>query len=71
MIVVDFVKKVASPYLKGNKIDKDQFKDIARRATDKVVDGQLKGDPKCLAIKDKDHFMSDARQKKMKSVVEK
>jgi len=70
-LVVEFVKRIASPYLKSSKIDKEQFKDIARRATDKVVDGQLRADPKCMAVKDKEHFMSEARQKKMKSVVEK
>jgi len=69
--VCEFVKEVATPFLRARTIDKDEFKEIARKATDKIVEGQLASDQKCHAIKDKDKFMSDARTKKMKGVVEK
>jgi hypothetical protein len=45
-MVVEYIKELATPHLKSKEIDKDQFKEIARKATDKVVQGHLQGDPK-------------------------
>jgi hypothetical protein len=40
--VCDFVKNSLTPFLHAGTIGKDVFKGVAKKATDKICDGQLK-----------------------------
>ncbi|KAJ1490369.1 hypothetical protein T484DRAFT_1935242 [Baffinella frigidus] len=70
-LVADFVKASLQPFLKKKIIDKEIFKGVAKKATDKICDGQLKVDPKGVnPAQTNEMFLNDARRRKMNAVVE-
>jgi len=57
-LILLFVKDSAMAFFRDKAIDKDQFKDVAKKASQKILEGQLKVDPKVCG-----HQCEQTRQK--------
>ena len=57
-LILEFVKPVAMESFRKGKIDTSQFKTITKKATHKILEGQLRVDPKGLQANDKKTFLT-------------